>query len=199
MRSKIKFAALSLVAMSLCGSAMAQKKPNAPTTLGPIIVVDSAGKTAGRYMTLPWLVTYYEQAVAITVNGALTLAPIGQLLLQDGTYSRGFGWTPTLRQDIYYPGSFCTGAPIVAVNFANIGVRPSVVDFDGAHRILYLGADVEPTPQAYASFRRWDYYSAPGYGGFSGSCTQTASTVMGVPLETTVELDVAYPHPLMLK
>ncbi len=187
-------------ALLACGPALAQKKPPAPATPGPLLVIDSAGNVAGRFAGTFINGPDSVQMAAITVNGALTMAPIGFLQLADGTQSRGFGWIPSLRSPIYYSTYNCTGTPLVVVTGATqayLGVRASVVDLVGSSRVLYLGTNDAPTSQIAGSQRSWNYYSSPEFS--YSSCSGLGFGVPAVPLETTVVLDVLYPHPLTLR
>lgn len=187
-----------LLALLLAGAGAA---PAAPLQrAAPLVLADSAGRPVGRIAGTVNNGGYELAMVVLDLGSARTAVMVTPRVAVEGP-ARGLYWAPTLRTQVYYASTDCSGPPVVTAPTFSLayGMRWSVVDFNGGALVAHVGADVAPSMQPARSYRFWDFY-APSPSGFNATpCSAGADGVMGVPTETTVNLDQAHPAPLSIR
>lgn len=155
--------------------------PPATTTkpVSPLIVVDSAGKTVGRFG--------YLNQVYIDFDGMLFAAQIGN---RDTSYASGldFGQLP-----IYFQTTDCTGTAFIDVY--SFGVRSAVVAMVGGlggQKTAFVSSGDLPSQTSWQSSLNWN---GSGY----GCAVQASPQVRVLAPATGVDFTGLYAAPFFVR
>lgn len=165
-----------------------------------MVVVDAAGKVAGRVIGL--------ETTLVSINGAHTLVRV--VFPSNGSQQYGtVTWVPydDNTQRMYFTTNDCSGPPLINTNIdrsisTRYGFRPSVVMLDASKNVmLYVGSNAPAQSTPYYSMNSYSYCTAGPAGDNCGPgpCNVESGTVPAVPLESSVNMTQSSPPPLTIQ
>jgi hypothetical protein len=154
--------------------------PSSPT-VAPLSVVDSTGKTVGRFG--------YPSFAYMRINNLFFAAPVAR---RDNIFAAGLDFS---QQPIYYETTDCTGSAYIAVNGGVIPgvVRSSVVAMVGGlggQTVAFIGDGNYSTRTSNSSLV---------WGGASYTCVSSGQTQTLSQVTDTLEVTGMFTAPLVIQ
>ena len=167
---------LITVCISLLGEpAFAQK--GGPKATGPLVVVDSGGRTVGRFLSVQPsndLFQFSTVMALITVNNGAYAVPLGPPTVAGLLDVGSLTWVANAT--IYYQSTDCTGPSFGAVAPIIAGFMPAGIAYDGVRYLLYPLSSVQ---------QNVSYGSRLGISCVATNGTTVAHPVTGAPVDLT--------------
>jgi hypothetical protein len=162
----------------LAASALAGPPHQKAGALGPLVVVDSAGKTVGRLATSAGLPVVY-----VTINSVQTSYPLA-LLSSSGFVDYERVEPLSAGRQIHFATSNCTGTAYMQDGDGTRAIaRQAIVLQYNGQNWLYVAQAVPPATITLGSVFQ------------TGGCGPTTGTVIGVPLNAPINLSTMFAEP----